>query len=97
MAENKMMNSAGAPKLAALNAEPKMVGGGIRIRPPSIRVGGSMRRKRRTGRRGKKSVTMGGYKKRMNKSSRKRRRRRGGGEVMGLESKSSLGSSNVGN
>jgi hypothetical protein len=84
MAENKMMNSAEAPKLADTNAEPKM-------------VGGSMRRKRRTGRRGKKSVTMGGYKKRMNKSSRKRRRRRGGGEVMGLESKSSLGSSNVGN
>lgn len=92
--EDKMMNNAGAP-----NAEPKMVGGrvGIRIRAPSVSVGGSMRRKRRTGRRGKKSVTMGGYKKRMNKSSRKMRRRRGGGEVMGLESKSSLGSSNVGN
>jgi hypothetical protein len=87
MAETKMMNSAGTPKLAATNGENK-----------TEMVGGSMRRKRRTGRRGKKNVTMGGYKKRMNMSSRKRRRRRrGGGEVMGLESKSSLGSSNVGN
>ena len=85
MAENKM-NTAGTPKLAATNGEKTEM------------VGGSMRRKRRTGRRGKKNVTMGGYKKRMNMSSRKRRRRRrGGGEVMGLESKSTLGSSNVGN